>query len=386
VTPPDIFARRAAIGALTFMTAYAWMTFIFLPILLDNFVRDLGLSVERAGLVSSGELAAVALVAMISAATIHRRDKRSLCIAGALLVIGGNVLSALVSDWMTLAISRIVVGSGLGLVVSAVTALPALSEQTEKLYAYGQFGVCVLAAILIFSVPSVAQSFGYRGVYYLEIAMSSVSIACALALPAGVRVLETERALTMPINGPVVSTLVAAILFYCVQTGLWALAGQAGTRIGLSAATVDRWLAISGIVGIGGPLIAIALGARIGLLRPLLLGFGSQAVLGLVLYATTASAGFVLSTALLTGSAMFGTAYILAVAARLDSLGRVASAAGAIMNFGAIGGPFFAATLGQHYGYSAVGYGSALGLAAGFAVILWPTKIVDEQMRVRIGV
>jgi predicted MFS family arabinose efflux permease len=377
----DPFASRSAIGALTYVTAYAWITFIFLPVLVDNFVHELGLSVERAGLVSSGEIAAVALAAILSAASIHRRDKRAMCVWGSILVIVGNILSALVSDWVMLAVSRLVVGSGLGLTVSAVTALPALSERKEKLYAFGQFGVCALASVLIFSVSPVAELWGYRGVYYLEIASSVITIAASAALPRGISTRDTIHTASTPVSGAVIGILAAAVVFYAVQTGLWALAGQAGALIGLSTSEVNQYLGISAIVGMGGPLIAIVLDARIGLLKPLLFGFASQAVLGLLLYVGAGRGGFIVGVAFLTASAFFATPYILAVAAGLDKLGRVASAAGAMMNFGAIGGPFFAAALGEHYGYPSVAYGSAVLLAAGFAMTLRPTRIVDAQAR-----
>jgi predicted MFS family arabinose efflux permease len=383
----ELFARKSAIAALTFLTSYAWMTFIFLPILVDAYVRELGLSVAHAGLVSSGELVAVSIAALASSGTIHRRDKRLLCVYGALLVICGNLMSAAVAGWTILGVSRIIVGAGLGLVVSAVTALPAMSARKEKLYAYGLFGVCVLAALLIFCVPPVTERVGYRGVYYLEIIMSVITLVMSMYLPHGIdRTEVSEAGRTMPFNLPIFCSLASAAIFNGAQAGLWAMAGQAGSLRGLSVAVVDHFLAISAFVGIAGALLAIVLHERVGLLKPLFLGYSSQAALGVILYVSSGFMGFTGSVIFLTASQMFATPYILAVAARLDGRGRVASAAGAMLNFGASAGPTFAAAVTSAYGYPWLGYASTVLLAAGFAIIWWPTRIVgvDEPKAVAV--
>jgi MFS family permease len=375
IDPFQVGSRAVVLFAV--VTAYAWLSFIFLPLLIDTYVASFHLSAKSAGVVGGSELGALTLAALISSVTVHKHDKRVLCSLGALIVIFGNLFSIATKSWELLGLSRLVVGAGLGMVVSATNALPALSERSERLYAYGQLALCVLGSLLIFSVPPIVARAGYQGIFYLEIAISAVAIVCSAGLPAGIVVRGRPSGVQLPVNAAVIRSLAGAALFYGVQTALWAFSGQAGAMVGLSADAIDNFIGASAIIGAGGALLAIALGTRAGLLWPLIIGFGSQAILGVLLYSAFGAASFAVAMMLITASCVFTTPYILAVAARLDNLGRVASATGAFMNFGAAFGPVLAGSAAARVGYGWMACGSAILLAGGLAIVLRPARLVD---------
>ena len=205
--------------------------------------------------------------------------------------------------------------------------------------------------------------------------MAAAALLVAPALPAGV----SNRAVAAParlhVDTNARRALAAACLFYIVQTSLWAFAGQAGERAGLAAERVDFYLAASAMCGVGGAGLAMLLGMRRGMLAPLVCGFLAQAVFGLLLYVGRGAVVFVPSVLLITFSSVFVTPYLLALAAELDPLGRLASAAGAFMNLGATVGPIAAGAIAARFGHAWIGYLSALLLVGGLAVVAGPARV-----------
>jgi predicted MFS family arabinose efflux permease len=368
-----------AVLSLVVVTAFAWLSFIFLPALIDNYVRGYGFSATRAGVLASIEVGSLTIMALLVTPSVNRRDKRILCAVGAIAVLFGNVLSLVSNQWESIGVSRLIVGGGLGLVVSATSALPALSRRSERLYALGQFALCAFGGLLIFAVPPLVDRLGIHAIFWLEIAVSVIALVGTVRLPAGIRV-EERRASNgpVPLNTDVIRALAAAGLYYVVQTALWAFAGQAGQHAGLNESSVDFYLGASAMCGILGATIALGLGTRLGIYRPLAFGFLSQALFGLVLYTGSRQATFIPAVLLITVSSVFVTPYLLATAARLDELGRAASAAGAILNLGATVGPVAAGLTASRLGYAWIGYASVVCLGIGFALITRPAHHVDS--------
>ena len=364
--------NAAATSALVLLTVFAWLSFIFLPVLIDQYVNAYGYSESMAGSLAGGEVGALTLVTLIVSRGIQRRDKRLLCTVGGVLVIGGNALSLAATEWEVLGLSRLVVGSGLGLVVAATNSLPALSKASERLYALGQFALCVFGCLLILGVPFAVGRAGSAGIYWLEAGTAVVALLCTKWLPPGrARPMPEERG-RLHIDVMVMRAVGGACLFYIVQTALWAFAARAGERVGMTSDGIEAFLAASAICGAGGAALAIFLGTRLGIIAPLAIGFLSQAGFGVLLYSGRSKAEFAAAVLLITVSSTFVTPYLLTVAARLDPLGRVASAVGGFMNLGATIGPILAGAAAARFGFHWIGLGSAAVLAVGLGVIHAP--------------
>ena len=76
--------RIGAVGALTLVTVFAWLSFIFLPVLVDLYIHTYGFSQAGAGTLAGIEVGALTVVALALSSSVHRRDKRVLCIAAAI--------------------------------------------------------------------------------------------------------------------------------------------------------------------------------------------------------------------------------------------------------------------------------------------------------------
>ncbi len=373
----DVFlGRTGAIASLTLLTVFAWLGFIFLPVLVDLYIRSYRLSQAEAGVLAGIEVGTLAMVALALSGAIHRRNKRLLCIAGASLVIIGNSCSLFASAPYGMGSSRMVVGAGLGLAVSATNALPALSRKSEFLYALGQFALCIVGSLLIFVVPLALERAGPAGIFGLEISMGVLALLASAGLPEGISATREKSSGRMWMDVATFRVLAGAWVFYLVQTALWAFAGQAGERAGLDAFDVNLYLAASAMAGVGGAALAMSLGTRTGILWPIVLGFLAQATFGLLLYLGPTRSIYIPAVLMITFSSVFVTPYLLALAADLDVTGRVASAAGAFMNFGAMVGPVVAGALTVRFGYGCIGYLSAVLLAGGLAVIIGPAQRV----------
>jgi predicted MFS family arabinose efflux permease len=364
--------KPAAVCALVLVTVFAWLSFIFLPVLVDQYVTSYHLSELVAGSLVGLEVGALTVVTLVVSRDVQARDKRRLCGLGAMLTMAGSCLSIASRGWLPLALSRVIVGSGLGLAIAATNALPALSPKSEKLYALGQLGLCVFGGLLIFAVPVAMGVAGITGVYWLEIAAALIALLVTLWIPRGVMRSEGRTNTGWRTDAVALRAVGGACAFYIVQTALWAFAGRAGASIGVPAAAIATYLGASALCGVGGAVLATYLGTRIGVMTPLVLGFCSQAVFGLMLYTGRTIGQFAAAVLLITFSSVFVTPYLLTVAARLDPLGRVASAAAGLMNFGATVGPMAAGVAAARVGLPWIGFGSAALLVVGLWVISLP--------------
>lgn len=383
VTQSDPFERRPmAVTALVLVTVFAWLSFIFLPLLIDQYVSGYHFSELVAGGLVGVEVGSLTLVTLIVSRDVQGRDKRWLCAWGAILTLAGSSLSIVSGNWLLLGLARMVVGSGLGLAVASTNALPALSAMSERLYALGQLGVCVFGGLLIFAVPLAIRLSGITGVYWLEIAAALMALFASFWIPRGVVSSSAPKShVRLRADAATVRAVGGACVFYIVQTALWAFAGRAGASIGVPAASIATYLGASALCGVGGALLATYLGTRIGIMRPLVIGFTSQAVFGLMLYTSRSLGEFAVAVLLITFSSVFVTPYLLTVAARLDPLGRVVSAAAGLMNLGATVGPMAAGAAAARAGLPWIGFGSAALLAIG----LWVISAPATHQRVRMG-
>lgn len=364
--------RPGSYFSLVILTAVGWLTLIFMPILIDGYVTGFKFSETSAGILTAVEVGSLALVAFFVGGSVHRMNKRLVCQSGALMVVIGSVASWLVGDIISMTFARVWTGAGLGLIVAATNALPALSQRAELLYSLSQVGIGLLGSILIYAAPPILSIYGAHGVFGIEGCVALIGFACAIWLPSGVMQHSQQARTRIPFSIDVVFALSATLIFYTVQTAIWAFAERVGSNIGLPSAFIDRYLAYSAILGIGGALTAVFLSLRAGLLIPLSLGFLTQATFGVVLYTGSSKASFISGVLLVTFSSVFVTPYILALLAKLDGFGRLAALGGALINLGATLGPVLAAFASARGGYPAVGYGSAVLLLVGVPLILFP--------------
>jgi MFS family permease len=301
---------------------------IFLgPMIIGAEVRGWRLSAAQAGELQSLELLTLAVAGILAARFVHRRRWSKMYLAGALVVIVGNLLSGWVPTVWQLVLARMLAAMGGGAVVAVSTAMLASAERPEKETNRALASQSLGFAILLCVLPWSLSTFGQEG-FFSAIA----AILAALLLWRGPRLSTGSNGETVspPVSRPPLAKVV--LLLFGSMTGLWLIVGgvynyseQAGLHVGLSEQTTGAVLSGANIAGMLGCAVASILGPR-WKVEGLLLGSAVFTVAsGAITLGTSISELYIPALLVFGAANMLALTYALAVAARLDEHGRVAA-------------------------------------------------------------
>jgi predicted MFS family arabinose efflux permease len=377
-----------AIASLAYVTAYGWFAVTVLPLQIFEYIGAYHLEEWSAAVLAAIEVIALAITALAVTPSIAFRNKRAMCAGGCIATTVANLLSLLPMPWYVLLVTRIIAGAGFGVVVASTNALPVLSRQSAHLFALGQLALCLFNALIFFLLPLAIEPFGLHGLFLFEAGTALVTAAVSMGLPKGLLVRSSRRLQSMPRNGKVIGALASTFLYFHAEILLWSFAVQSGAAHGLKASEVDSALAWGSGIGTFGALAAVFIGLRWKLKAPLVIGYSVTGLLGLFMYLPGSQRAFTLAVLAICFFIVYVTPYILEVLAQLDAEGRVASAGGALINFGSGFAPLMAGGLAHEFGYASIGYlsfglfvvglvliGPAAGLSPRSSAI--PNEILD---------
>ncbi|MFJ2982525.1 MULTISPECIES: MFS transporter [unclassified Pseudomonas] len=380
-------ARTSSSILLLTLAAFAVLTteFIILGIL-PGLARDLGISIPKAGQLVSVFAFTVMLLGPFLTAAIAHWDRRKLFLGILIIFALSNALSAVATDFWTMAFSRIL----------AAAALPVFwgtaSESAAQLAGKGKEGKAVaqvylgITAAFVFGIPLgtlAANALGWRGTFWL---ISGLCLAIAVLmwallpqLPKAPQRPAGERQ-TIILKDPkfVVHVLLSVVVFTAMFSAYTYLADILERLAQVPGPQVGWWLMGFGAVG----MIGNAVGGRLVDRSPL----GATILLLTVLGAGMAAAAPAVNTLwlLIVALAAWGIAYtalfpvcqvrVMIAGSRAQALAgtlNVSAANGGIGLGAAIGG----ATI-EHLGLPALGWvGAAIAmLAVGLAAVLLARK------------
>jgi predicted MFS family arabinose efflux permease len=202
-------------------------------------------------------------------------------------------------------------------------------------------GAAVLLITVVFFVsPWFIDRLGPPGFFVILAGLSAVMVVTILACAPAVSFSRTVKArVTRVIKLVPLMGCVAVVALFTGQGTIGTYIITIGNAAGFDSHTLSTVLAVSLPVGLLGPIAARALGARVGLVRTLLLALLLLAISDLLVVKTRSLIAFSLLYAGLGLLVEFCVPYAIALLSRLDQLGRAASAAPACMIGGLAIGP-----------------------------------------------
>ncbi|MEN4825777.1 MFS transporter [Pseudomonas sp. P39-UII1] len=376
-------ARAGSSILILTLAAFAVLTteFIILGIL-PGLARDLGITVAHAGQLVTVFAFTVMLVGPFLTAAISHWDRKKVFLGVLLIFAASNALSAVATDFWTMAISRIL----------AAATLPVFwgtaSESAGQLAGKGNEGKAVarvylgITAAFVFGIPSgtlAADALGWRGTFWL---ISGVCLVIALlmwvrlpTLPEAPKRAVGERQ-TVILKDPkfLLHIALSVVVFTAMFSAYTYLADILERLAHVPSAQVGWWLMGFGAVG----MIGNAIGGRLVDRSPL----GATILLLIVLGAGMAAAAPAVDTLwlLIVALAAWGIAYTAlfpVCQVRVMIAGSKAQALAGTLNVSAAnGGIGLGAMIGgatiQQLGLAALGWVGALiaALAVGLALLL----------------
>jgi hypothetical protein len=286
-----------------------------------------------------------ALASLIAVVWVRKVSWR---VAGAFaiaVIIAGNILSSMQTDFTTLAIIRFVTGFfGQGTAFAVAIAIISGTKNTEQNFALSIAAQVAFGVVVMFTLPSAVEKWGYAGIM-IPLAVLALAILPLLKWIPGTVVGPMDMS-SDAAKSSVVPALIAilAMLVWCTGLGaVWGSIQLIGIAGGLSAVDAGFALGISSGVAIAGALTASALGDKLGRIPPVMVALAIQAVAiwflqgDMVLFRFAATAAIFQIFWNLTGP------YMMGAVAMSDTSGRVSVTIPAAQTGGFFLGPAIAA-------------------------------------------
>lgn len=345
------------LGAFASAYGIGLLAMLVLPFMIGGTMSGLRLDEAQAGLLGTIEFVGLMVSSLVVAPFIGRLPRRTLAVVGSLVAIAGNFASIYQSTYESLLILRPLVGLGCGLALAAGNATVASAANPEKIAAQMSilFVVLMVVAMEAFSVAS--EKWDHIGVYgALSLFMGVLFIFTFLLPQRASKNLapkpEHAQVHAGLITLPAILMLLAMFAFALRDTMMWAFAERIGQSAGYTTETLGSMFSAQAVVGLIGPVVAAAIGAKFGLRKPTLIGIVLTGIVTFtILQSSSAKIPYFVAVMFIAGSYFYALSYLTAVAAELDKEGRVVAASGGFLVAGVAVGPAASGYLIVHGGY-----------------------------------
>ncbi len=348
---------RLLVGAAA-ATCMANATWWMQPLIVNDVMQHLHASESRAGFVVTAETAAMVVIALALARTARGASYLYLCLAGAVLVIGGSVATLYTHTYGALNLARMVTGIGEGAFLLVSTA--SVSHLSNPDRAYGELNIVniVFGAAMSFGLPLLvmrlhADVITFRFLCVVMIVLVLVSLATPpekrYSPPAVGQLTRSRRRRVVALGLAVFSVSIG-----CCAT--WSFFVVLGLRTGLSEAAVDATVGYSILCALPSATLATLIGTRFGRFRPMAVTMILVVVAIFLLTHSSSPAIFRITACIVEASICFLIPYFFGVAAAEDASGAAATVAGgAFLSTGAVG-PYLAGCLMQYLGVPSIAW------------------------------
>jgi len=272
---PNTDQQRLSLPAAVYLGIVGSSVLLILPVFVGTVLQIQSIGTERAGWLGSGDLIGYALGSLVAFRLIARVSWRTLATSGLVLMIVGNLISILASDFfLSLFVVRVgLTGLGAGLVIAVpYNALGSMPDSERSTGLYWTFNVLGgSAALLIF--PLIAQQFGPGALFGALAILAASAIPVALTASSSGDAKETgtdDRSGTLftGLGATEIIMLCSIALFNLGLGGVWAFIDRPALSLGLSGQTIGWILSGTYLVCMLGSGTATLQGRRLGLIAP----------------------------------------------------------------------------------------------------------------------
>lgn len=330
-------------------------TYYMLPVIMIHMVKGFALSATQAGLLLTLEMVIISISSLISAFLLRTTPTRMMFKWGVLLVVIGQVFTAITDVVALLVIARMVVGVGGGLVLAITNATISASRNPEKMFSsvfiISGIGMIILLPILTL----VGEKFSHTGIFGVFAVLAMTIIPLSTYILASTKLSAKQTVVPSKYRVAPYVTLVAIFLYFCGVGSVWAFSGQIGLQVGLGSGMIGLSLSAATLVGLIGGLLAYRLGTIHGHIKPIIGGWVFHLIAIVVLTATNSSYQFVICLMIVIFVFYFISPYMLGAAAMFGEGGRWGAAGAGAHMLGLTSSTIFGGVLVDWAGYQMIG-------------------------------
>jgi predicted MFS family arabinose efflux permease len=334
------------ISSVVLGSGIALLALLLGPLLIGEYIRELGVTEARAGMILSMELSGFTLGSAILF-VIQNKNWRIITASALVFMVAGNVLSLFLDSLSTFMLARFIAGLGAGMVMTMTIQVIALMQNTDRVYGMWTIGQLVLGALGMMIFPAVTAYGGIKAVFLIWALLAATLFATIRFYPPGRDSQsspgsqhEAGRRLIVGL-----ACLAGLFVYYSGQTGVWVYLERLGASWNIEPKTVGHILFISLLAGIAGSGVAILLANRIGRTIPIAASMIFSAASIVLLIRPGGALLFTLAAGLFNFGWYLFLPYISAVVAATDNNGRLLTGLAVTFPASLAVGPAFAAML-----------------------------------------
>lgn len=312
-----------------FVVSLIWLSLVaalianIQPIFLGALAETFSLSGRQVGFIGGAELGGSCLASLSAAYWFPRLQLRKVAFFAISVGLAGNLATSWVTDYSQLLMVRFAIGLlGSGVLYAMTLGLIGQLENPDR----------VIAIAIIFQVLSLAVGMATVPLLMARWQLSGVTAALALLFCTGFFLLHLlpERLGIQSVreSAPgdfkfLPGALLACLIVFSVGLGgVWAFMERIGNSAGFSMVDIGNALAVSGLVGGLGALVAAVLGIRLGRLLPVVFALILQVITCFILATRSDWYSYLLAIALFNFCWNLTLPYLMGAIAAADVSGR----------------------------------------------------------------
>jgi|TARA_R110002060_G_scaffold72621_1_gene81326 predicted MFS family arabinose efflux permease len=360
-----------------------YLVLLFLPVYLEVVGINLSLTDQQIGWLASTDSIGLALATFVFSVYIKKLNFRTVLLVGVAITVVGNLLSALIQDFLVLCLVRAITGLGEGMIVAVGISALGMTKNPNRWFGFYTAAMVVVQAIGLVLVPIIYDYYLLSGVF--------VGMALFYLLPLVVIKLlprksndydvaeDTDRPKSEPPKTLLNLALISLLFCYIGVSGAWAYMSLMGTSVGLTLSFVSQALALSMVAGLLGAIFFALIGDMSKKIALMLISLILMALSLWGLDSNLTELRYLIALCVFAFFWSIASARISAAISDVDHSGQYISAAQTVLGFAYILGPIIASTLVQDSGYTKViMMGSVLfGLCFIFLLPLSRFKTID---------
>jgi len=296
-----------------------------MPFFVGGLISELGFTQAQANLISSAEIAGMALSSLLGAAWIGRFNWRHVALFALFAVLAGNLLSCFVENFQVLVATRFITGLvGHGTAFALGVAAIGNTSQPDRNFGFTIASQVAMGALTALIVPKTIAIYGIAGM------CAPAAILAVVAMAFIPRLATSGHAQTPDSNqskrtGILILPLLGLLVMIIWQMGVGPFFNNLvpyGISIQLDPSDIGTALFLSTGLSIIGPLTASALANKINRKIPVCIALTIQLLIILSFQGDITWIGFTIRAILFQTAWNFTGPFLMGMIANLDESGR----------------------------------------------------------------
>lgn len=311
------------IGTLIWLSVLAALVMNIQPMFLGVLAEAFSLQGAQIGFIGAAELAGTCLASLTASYWFPRFPLRKVALGAVVAAVLGNLVTGFVDDYPGLMAVRFLTGfMGSGVLYALALGLIGQQRNPDR----------VIALVIVFQVLSLAVGMSSIPMIVDQWQFNGMTIGLALLFATGLMFLpllpERSLSVTSPMGvktttlGLSLGLLASLVVFSAALGGLWAFMERIGSSAGFSMSEIGGALAVSGLLGGLGALLAAILNIRLGRLLPIVSALSLQLLACFLLATRTDWISYCVAVALFNFCWNLITPYLMGAIAVSDLSGR----------------------------------------------------------------